>query len=224
MIAWIASYPRSGNHFFRTLLNRLYGIETLQPGLLTTELDRWLADTAASSQWHYYKTHDLPRGDGQPAFYLLRDGRDALVSYAWFVLQVQQKREAEEITPVEFRQTLKELIRGDHAQYGNWSSNVRAWGRQPNTVLVRYEDLVRSPREVVERAVAALGLSLRTRPDAVIPTFEQMRSQRPKMVRRGKVGSWEDEFPPELLPLFWERHAAVMHEFGYGETAQRRGA
>ena len=28
MIVWLASYPRSGNTFFRIVLNQLYGIKT----------------------------------------------------------------------------------------------------------------------------------------------------------------------------------------------------
>ena len=48
--------------------------------------------------------------------------------------------------------------------------------------------------------------------------------QRPKLVRRGQCGSWQDEFPDDLLPLFWERHGAVMHQFGYGELPARQAA
>jgi len=224
MITWIASYPRSGNHFFRTLLLNLYGLESVQTGLLTTPVEEWLAAAEAAPQRYYVKTHDLPRGDFHPAVYLVRDGRDALVSYAWFVLQVRQNKETANISADEYHHILARLIQSDNHHFGDWSANVRAWGARPDTVVVRFEELVQSPREVAVAAVSRLGLGLRPLPDGEVPTFEQMQRQRPKLVRRGQCGSWQDEFPDDLLPLFWERHGAVMHQFGYGELPARQAA
>jgi hypothetical protein len=202
----------------------LYGLESIQTGLLTTPVEEWLAAAEAAPQRYYVKTHELPRGDFHPAVYLVRDGRDALVSYAWFMLQVRQNKEKGDVSAEEYRDTLARLIQSDNPHFGDWSANVRAWGARPGTVVVRFEELVQSPRDVAVVAVSRLGLGLRPLPNGEVPTFEQMQRERPKLVRRGQCGSWRDEFPDDLLSLFWKRHGDVMHQFGYGEHSVGRAA
>src|SRR5690348_17690471 len=101
MIIWLASYPRSGNTFYRILLNHLFGVSTQsvyndplfeeRPEL--SELvghahnDRSLHELASSPRAYFVKTHELPNCDTYPAIYLVRDGRDALVSYAHYIRQ-----------------------------------------------------------------------------------------------------------------------------------------
>ena len=56
-----------------------------------------LEKLAAERHCYFVKTHELPReGDRRPAVYLLRDGRDALVSFAWFVLAYERPGPREE--------------------------------------------------------------------------------------------------------------------------------
>jgi hypothetical protein len=83
MIIWIASYPRSGNNFTRRLLERSYGIKTyaIYDEPRQPKIDVEMARNAEET--YLVKTHDLPEDDS-PALYLVRDGRDALVSYAHF--------------------------------------------------------------------------------------------------------------------------------------------
>jgi hypothetical protein len=217
MIAWIASYPRSGNTFFRAILHGLYGLESIVMQQVPEPAGPWLDAAAAAPEWRYLKTHNLPRDDNHPAVYLLRDGRDALVSYAWFMLEVRHHKARADITAAEFHAMLKELIETHDPGYGDWSDNVLAWTRRPNTFVIRYEDLVERPRELAVQSIAFLGVNLPLLPDATVPTFESMNQKNPKTVRRGKVGSWRDEFPQDLLPLFWQRHGAAMRALGYGE-------
>jgi hypothetical protein len=81
MIIWIASYPRSGNNFTRNTLERVFGIKThaIYDEPRQPKID--VATARASDETFLVKTHDLPIDDS-PALYLVRDGRDALVSYA----------------------------------------------------------------------------------------------------------------------------------------------
>jgi len=216
MIAWIASYPRSGNTFFRAILHGLYGLESIVMQQVPEPAGPWLDAAAAAPEWRYLKTHNLPRDDRHPAIYLLRDGRDALVSYAWFMLEVRHHKARADITAHEFHAMLKELIESDDPGYGDWSANVSAWTARPNTFVIRYEDLVERPRDLAVQAIAFLGVNLPLLADATVPTFESMNQKNPKTVRRGKVGSWRDEFPKDLLPLFWQRHGRTMQAVGYG--------
>lgn len=84
MIIWIASYPRSGNNFTRGLLERSYDIKTyaIYDEPRQPKIDVEMARNAEEP--YLVKTHDLPKDDS-PALYLVRDGRDVLVSYARFI-------------------------------------------------------------------------------------------------------------------------------------------
>src|SRR5262245_5929563 len=105
MITWLASYPRSGNSFFRIVLKHLYAIPTYEAYNLDLANPIFaglaeivghkpnpatLEEMAQSGQHYIVKTHELPRDD-YPAIYLVRDGRDAIVSHANYALRTEQE-------------------------------------------------------------------------------------------------------------------------------------
>jgi hypothetical protein len=223
MIVWIAAYPRSGCTYFRSLLAAIFQLPSIGKKKFPMPQEAFFAAAAASPDREYIKTHELPRDDSYPTFCLVRDGRDVLVSHAWYVWQIGRKTAKDAIEPALYRRTLHNLIvTGANPRTGSWSENVAAWTRRPNTTIVRFEELIRNPYEVTVQATRHLGLGLTAVPDPVLPTFEAMHKQKPQFYRRGKVGSWQDEFPADLLPLFWKHHGAAMRELGYG--AERRAA
>lgn len=226
MLIWVASYPRSGNRFFRSVARCRYGLPERAKLTAPPETDpdyailHSLDAVIASSRPVMVKTHEMPEPDHFPAVYLLRDGRDAMVSYTHFALRVHDKLEPEAITPERFRLRLRDLLLEQRSTYGSWGQNVLAWTARPGTVMVRYEDLVRDPGGEVDRALAAIGCPAPRISDAV-PSFEAMKQENPKLVRRGVPGSWKDEFPADLLPLFWEKNGDVMRRFGYTDGEAR---
>src|SRR4029453_245635 len=90
MRVWLASFPRSGNIFARLVLKEVYGIasDTVYPNEAGGKLARFLAETAGdqpSDRPWFTKTHEIAAADeSSPGVYLVRDGRDAYVSYAHF--------------------------------------------------------------------------------------------------------------------------------------------
>jgi hypothetical protein len=97
VIIWLASYPRSGNTFFRALLKHVYDVVAYEPYpsdpalaapfkdiIGDGRLSLPLAEMSRRDDRYIVKTHDMP-ADDQPAIYLVRDGRDALLSHARFV-------------------------------------------------------------------------------------------------------------------------------------------
>jgi hypothetical protein len=92
VIVWLASHPGSGIAFARIALHYLFGISsrtvysiaddvaTIQPfiGQLPSEIS--LPEMAAAPEHFFVKTHELPGEDDWPAVYLVRDGRDAVVT------------------------------------------------------------------------------------------------------------------------------------------------
>jgi hypothetical protein len=226
MLIWLASYPRSGNRFFRAVAHARYGLPDRTKAAPPPATDpnyrflRTLEVLAAAPEPALVKTHDLPDADRNPAVYLLRDGRDSMVSYAHFALEVIDGLDAAAVTPKMFEAKLRELLLQQGSAYGTWGENARAWAARPGTVVVRYEDMLRDPGGEVDRALAAVGCPAPRVSDRV-PTFEAMRKQSAKHVRRGVAGSWKDEFPPGLLPLFWQRNGDAMRQFGYTDGEVR---
>ena len=82
---WIASYPRSGNTFFRILLKEVYGLHTWEgyANESPSKIMKHLSKTKESNKnvKTFIKTHELPTQTEIPhaklkAIYLYRDGRD----------------------------------------------------------------------------------------------------------------------------------------------------
>jgi hypothetical protein len=229
MLIWIASYPRSGNRFFRWVTRHRYGLPERAKLAGPPETDpnypllRDLETVIASPVPVMVKTHEPPDADSFPAVYVLRDGRDAMVSYTHFVLTIIRQTPPGEVTPELFNNTLRDLLLEEQSPYGSWGQNVLAWTARPNTVLVRYEDMVGDPGGCVDRALATVRCPAR-RVSAGVPTFDSMKKEDGKLVRRGQPGSWKDEFPAEWLPEFWKRNGDVMRRFGYTDGDAKAAA
>lgn len=229
MIVWLASYPRSGNTFFRIVLHHAYNLKTFSVyddpvleriGVAEVigheDLPAPVETLRASPEVFFIKTHDLPT-DNSPAVYLVRDGRDALVSHARYVQSFRKKSpglfSSEER---DFERTLEKLI-ATKPQFGGWSEHVRQWTTRADarTVVVRFEELIASPQAEVEKAIDALGLNLQKLSGGIVPDFAALQKQSPEFFRKGRTGSWRDDMPPRLQELFYQHHRPVMEDFGY---------
>jgi hypothetical protein len=238
MIIWLASYPRSGNTFFRILLNQRYGIKTysvyndplfdkLQGSSDVVghhKLEMSYEKMIASEQIFFVKTHDLP-SDNFPAIYLVRDGRDSLVSYAHYLKSFQQKsfkRSCQEKIKSllgwdEYYEILKNLIISSHKNYGGWSENVEQWMiRDRLTHLIKFEDLITDPFNQIESAIEALNIQNDfPQKNDNVPSFEELHSKWPQFFRKGQTGEWKQKMDRELQDIFWKHHSKVMQQLGY---------
>jgi hypothetical protein len=220
----LASYPRSGNTFFRVILSHRYGLTVHTDRPPPAEWGKIGLAAADGTGPLFHKTHSLPAADDpRPAVYIVRDGRDALVSYAHFTLAYGQPAGPAEVTPAQFRDTLRNLILETGSRYGTWAQNVDAWAARPNTAVVRYEDLVADPAGVADRALADIRLAREPVADH-IPAFDELKEVDGKFFRRGVTGGWRDEFPPELLDLFWAHNGTAMLRHGYPHHRTARAA
>jgi Sulfotransferase domain len=215
VLVWLASYPRSGNTFFRVILKSLYGIgsSSVYPKEAAGRVSAWLAEPRPQREQDpaFTKTHELTAAaDPNPAIYLVRDGRDAYVSYAHFAMTLDPNGYPE----MSYADVLRMLIESrDH--FGGWSAHVAAWTRRPvPTAVLRYEQLVADPAGAAARGCAELGLEL-PRPSGSLPEEEVVRSWSTLTFRKGTVGSWKDEMPAELEQSFWNLHGDAMTRLGY---------
>lgn len=158
------------------------------------------------------KTHDLGSADDPTAaVYLIRDGRDAVVSYTHFLRRAEEAPEAQAL-----EETMGQVVEGTLG-FGSWSRHIEKWTtRMAPTYLVRFEDLLADPVTVVRDAAGALTLPLPPiNGVAKPPDFEEERRKRPLLVRRGITGSWRSEMPAAIEERFWELHGETMLAMGY---------
>ena len=243
MVIYVASYPRSGNTFFRILLNRVlgvktYGVERLFDKLGITDVigHEPLPDTIQNlnlrPELFFVKTHDLPTDD-LPAIYLMRDGRDAVASFAryicsfsadryerWFAQNGSLRARLAKMSGRDpFKRRLKKVITGSY--YGGWSRNVLSWtrDREGPTTLIRFEDLITDPCGSLERGLSSLSIETHEHRSSRIPTFEELNRIAPEFFRQGRSGSWRNEFTPRLYDLFWSIHGEAMDFHGYSRDS-----
>jgi hypothetical protein len=238
MVIWLASYPRSGNTFFRILLTRLYDFETHSLYSVADSAERIPEDTVrlmslvgqqelecdvsaflADSRTHFVKTHNLPADDVSPAIVIVRDGRDAVVSYAHFLLKTESGIEWPSSDLLEA--TLEQVIRGD--SFGGWSQNVNAWTKRPGrNVISRYENMVEDPVNVSAYVLKTLHLNAEA-PRGTPPSFQELHAAVPWFFRKGGQGSWRQEMSPRLQGLFLEKHGETLTRLGYSESTTTNG-
>lgn len=217
MKCWLASFPRSGNTFFRNILYYVYGIDSSSC--------HWSAKQSAKNHYDQYdvvKAHLLPEelvpdNPDIPAIYLVRDGRDSLLSLA-------HHRSDIVLRGSKFSTNLYEATVAEHNSYfGGWSHNVTSWLERAS-IVIRFEDLIRDKKSVFKQVEQLIPL-----PKAnweKLPSFKEMKFGSPKydgqipkkFFRKGKPGSWKDEMSQEQLELFWHFHGDTMERLGYNRT------
>jgi hypothetical protein len=240
MIIWLASYPRSGNTFLRIVLHRLYGAPTYSVykdndpvaqrvgpdlvGYRPKPAER--AVMRESAEVFFMKTHKRRKDDGYPAIYLVRDGRDAVVSKARLLA-------SEEQAAGDYQQRFERLLREEitrpyiegQPSSGTWGGNVMSWlgAADAFVVVLRYEDLIIDPRGSVVRAVSSLLPEMVPNVEADIPSFDDLHRVDPSFFRRGAAQSHRDEMPDELHELFWAqpKNATAMRLLRYDERLMR---
>ncbi len=222
MIVWLASWPRSGNTLLRTVLCQtmslksasdevdekdvLGHIEVVRHNTGVGEIDGswedYYQNATQSGEVFLVKTHRLPR-DNQPAIYVVRDGRKASLSYSHFHRRY---------TPTPHPSLLDLVLGGDH--YGGWSDHCRIWVTRPNTLLVRYEDLVDAKRELLEKLAVAVRYG-----GEIAPwhnPFDQLHQEVPDFFRQGET-AWQGDpaWTSMINGVFFHLHGDLMVELGY---------
>lgn len=139
-IVWLASYPRSGNTFLRTILWHCFRLRSasIYPDDLggNRKLEEYVGhiEHGADNRIVFpkntlplVKTHEA-NNDNNPAIYVIRDGRAACVSLWRFY---KGNIPLEKIVEGQFR-------------FGTWANHVKSWHPwdRPNTLFLIYEDMI----------------------------------------------------------------------------------
>ena len=146
------------------------------------------------------KTHDGPLSN-DPAIYIVRDGRAAIVSYFHFRNDIEN-----------IKTDMDKLIRGQ-VWPGSWSQHFRSWNpkSRPNTLVLRYEDLVDRFDVACNQLAQFLDVEQKAKFDV---DFSRLHGLHPSFFRRGRNAEALLEIEPHL-DLFNEYHSDTMTELGY---------
>lgn len=226
---FIAGYPKSGNTWVQGLIaGAIYGLDLrLAPDSLVQDLVPDVHFKKIYRRYQspvFFKTHALPQPEYRRVIYLLRDGRDVMVSYFHHL-------EALQGGAVDF---LRMVQTGEGLFPCKWAEHVRQWLANPHRssmLIVRYEDLKQNAAKELLRICEFAGLP---RDAAVLETAVEKASfasmqQREKQfgwanqawpkekafVRRGQVGSHVDEMPPDAREAFLKEAGTVLEQAGY---------
>jgi hypothetical protein len=155
---YVVSYPRSGSTWLRCMLTTLVRGTEVTPALVSAtvpDVHRSTRVRPGHLEPLVVKSHtpyvDIPA----KVVYLVRDGRDAVLSFHY--LQVQQGRVAADADP-------RGAFFRDDAWPCPWPEHVTGWldglaGRDPGRYLVlRYEDLVADPERHLAAVAGLAGL------------------------------------------------------------------
>jgi hypothetical protein len=233
VIVWLASFPRSGNTFFRIALHALYQVPTYvvyDVDGVAAEIGSELMDARdrpgtfeqmrASDEVYFVKTHrqrdDPVIAEEDRAICLVRDGRDSVVSWArLWTKQLADQEDYEE----RFLEEARSIITRRSGGTGGWGQNVLSWHRSatPKPVWVRFEDLIADPQATVEAAVREVAPGQALVEQAQLPTFDELRRHEPGFFRSGTTGSHQAELPAALHDLFWQQpdNVTAMRLMGY---------
>lgn len=227
---FVVGYPKSGNTWYQNLVSGvMFGVNPL---LAPDTLIQELAPDVHYKRYYkrfwtpmFFKSHRFPQEAYRRVIYLVRDGRDALVSYYHY-------RAA--MTGVE--PDFARMVATGEGIMGRWHEHVEAWLANPygaEMMLVRYEDLQQDTVTELERLCAFAGVERdRTWLEQVASaaTFDKMRNKEKSgryfredpdwpedklFNRRGVVGSYKDEMPPDILALFMRDAGNAMARLGY---------
>jgi hypothetical protein len=227
---FICGYPKSGNTWFQNLIaGVVYGADAaMLPDYFVQEM---CPDLQARRYYRrygtpmYFKSHELPRPEYRRVVHLLRDGRDATVSYFHHLCAISGKE-------LDFLH----LIRTADGMQNRWHEHTEAWLDNPfqsEMIQMKYEELKSDGVRALRRFCDFVGLE---RSDEVLKralddsNFEKMRNKEitqgwstpswPKdkpFVRRGVVGSFRDEMPAAALELFMKDAGPTLKKCGYLE-------
>lgn len=225
---FIAGFPKSGNTWMQNLLAGIvYGIDTQYlPDKLTQELVPDVHGKAFYKRFLpfcCFKTHELPKANYKRVIHLVRDGRDAMVSYHAMNKAMGMSISLEEM-----------IIEGKGVYPCKWHEHTRQWFNNPynaEIITVKYEDLLATPEKEMKRICYFIGI------DRTLETirmcingssFHRMQEKervfgwdninwdsREKFVRKGRVGSYLSEMPFHLQHYFDNESSEMLEKYGY---------
>ncbi len=227
---YLVSFPRSGSTWLRTIvINALYPeadsnpevFNRLFPGVSILRLGL----VRRAPRPRLISTHALRLPVIKRPIYLVRDGRDAVVSYYHYTITRQNR----ELT---FEHWLDGYLLGHYGP--RWDQHVESWLGQQATPeplkVLRFERLKAEPLEVVKEFFACTALEglEEARMVTAIANASIEKGRKWEAIqlggekksdasfyRGGKTGQWQSYLTPALEARFMEVSAGALRLAGY---------
>lgn len=234
---YLVSYPKSGVTWLSCLLaylglrlsndNREVTVFNVQDYVPDIHVSRYinLDSQMPGLGFRVIKSHSYFNPDYKKVIYLVRDPRDVIISY-WYYLS----------TLGQYHGSLSDLLRAPEFGVDAWSRHVRGWLEEtpPSTMInfIRYEDLKARPQFVLKHLLSLFGLYNQ---DELIDcaldalSFENMRNSEIEyssfnptipsdhaFMRKGKSGGWREEISESDLRFVENICGNLMSKFNYG--------
>jgi hypothetical protein len=160
---FLVSYPRSGNTWTRFLIANLLfpdlevsflNIDHLIPDVIN--INR--RELAKIPRPRLIKSHEYFDPRYKKVIYIVRDPRDVVISYYYFLLKQGFIKDSDSLETF-----VQRFVDGDvDPEFASWNENVLSWigirmGR-PGFLLLRYEDLKAKPTHELAKAAEFLGI------------------------------------------------------------------
>lgn len=159
--------------------------------------------------------------------FVYRDPRDVLISLAYFIPAKWPEHPLYHDfnqNSTTHKQRIMALIKGVQGRWPNfdaWNRPFYSWLNVPNILAISFEELMLSN----QTRQAALVKIVNYLYDG-LPLLEPLESITKKMesninpgssntFRKGKIGSWREEFDPEIKQAFKEVAGNLLIDFGY---------
>lgn len=229
---FLASFPRSGNTWIRTILCNLLVTEAKGDPQIFNQVipDISLKRLRKGGGKHFQilKTHAKFQREINKAIYVVRDGRDALVSFYHYTITRNSK-------DMSFSKWFDAYARGLYGPL--WHENVESWLMKGQDILgesllvLRFEDIKRDPLHCVRKIVDFVKLSvsnIEIETAVELSSLKQARKweeyylgqpETPNMsfYRGGEIGQWLDYFNESDHTLFWNLSHRAMDLANYSK-------
>jgi len=235
---FVNSYPRSGNTWIRLVLTEALNAKPIDLNPVFSTRYRifpvhWYSKiTDADSRGCIFKSHlmfdQLPQDlTAFKGIYMLRDGRDSLLSYYFFNVKHKGYTESWDSFFERYFKNRKASSYRERIllkQMGSWGENVSSYDGLQSTMLIRYEDLLANTQGQLQKAFDFLGINFHEYKskiqEGLLRSNESLhqKSNRDREERkRGANGAWKDFFSREQNQLFIDRYGTLLNKFGYLE-------
>jgi estrone sulfotransferase len=228
---YLVSYPRSGNTWMRTMLSVLVNPAaegnpdfTRQniPGISISNSKK----INALSSPRLIKSHTWFREEIPRALYLVRDGRDVLISLYHYYITRDKK-------DLSFSAFYQEYLNGKYGQL--WHENVESWlinGREllgENLLVITFEQLKADTFQTLTRSAEFLNLQISSSEvEKALEISNINKMRKIEMERRGpieninasfyrggKTGEWVSYFDPTIEKKFMASAGKALRLAGY---------
>lgn len=239
---FVAEFPRSGGNWLRGMIGDALQLPVPRFSILPVTFKAVL------------QTHSHRPIHGVPTIYLVRDGRDVLLSH--FYKALNSVRHGNAMVKSRVLQHHPSLARCDEAERQDsealpafyaewrersagskvsWGKHVRAWTSSPDarTLVTRYEDLVVDAGGALARVTQHLGAAC---PEYVLDfavrrnSFAAQTGRKPGEVdnasnrRAGSPGIWRRELPDAIAAAFVTDFGEELNMMGYEISGRSTGA